>query len=132
MGKSTMASSRLFPRKDRRARTIASGRPIATVTTRLTAVVPRLSHSAVRTSGLATAIALCNHVLGNTGETVRYHEPAVFEAGGATHDLAVLARELHEGSVRVLVMLGWNPEPSSAPSSTIAVGPGWIGVRGTF
>ena len=39
----------------RRARTIASGRPRATVTTRLMAVVTRLSQSASRTTGEASA-----------------------------------------------------------------------------
>ena len=41
----------------RRARTMASGRPRATVRTRLTAVVMRLSQSASRTTGDATATA---------------------------------------------------------------------------
>ena len=49
IGRSTIASSQPFPRKRRRARTNASGRPSATVTTRLTAVVTRLSASASST-----------------------------------------------------------------------------------
>ena len=57
IGRSTIASTSHLPRNRRRARTKASGRPRATVSTRLTAVVARLSHSASRTTGEAAASA---------------------------------------------------------------------------
>ena len=57
IGRSTTASIRPFAPKRRRARTKASGIPSATVITRLIAVVTRLSHSASRTTGEATATA---------------------------------------------------------------------------
>src|SRR5436189_82179 len=55
IGRSTTASSQPLPRKDRRARTTARGRPSATVSTRLIAVVYRLSHRASRTTGDVSA-----------------------------------------------------------------------------
>ena len=55
IGRSTMVSTRPLPRNWRRARTNASGRPSVTVITRLTAVVARLSQSASRTTGEASA-----------------------------------------------------------------------------
>ena len=55
IGRSTIASTRPLPRNRRRARTTASGKPSVTVITRLMAVVTRLSRSASRTIGEATA-----------------------------------------------------------------------------
>jgi molybdopterin-containing oxidoreductase family iron-sulfur binding subunit len=43
------------------------------------------------------------------GTPVTYRESPIFEAGGPSHDLAPLVRDLERGAVKLLVLLGWNP-----------------------
>ena len=56
----------------------------------------------------ALAAAL-NDALGNTGKTVTYSEPLSPGAEGQTAALAGLVREMAEGKVQTLVILGGNP-----------------------
>ncbi|HEX3764878.1 MAG TPA: 4Fe-4S dicluster domain-containing protein [Kofleriaceae bacterium] len=62
-----------------------------------------------RVHAIAAAI---NAALGNLGRTVAFSEPAVFEAGQPSHDVAALAdlvRAIDGGEVTALLVLGGNP-----------------------
>lgn len=56
-----------------------------------------------------------NAVLGNTGHTITYTDPVLFEAGQPSHDLGQLTDALAKGSVQTLIILDVDPVYDSFP-----------------